>query len=415
MIEGQIIRYYRQKLGLTLEQLGKGICTLAYLSKIELGQTIYSSEIVELLSNRLNIDINNEVNLFKNTKDSLNRWQKAIFMQNKKEVEELKKALKKNPYLDSTEFAPLYQLLRAKYYILKKEFERVYTILSSVEKEYPVLPQYEKNLQLHVWGIYYTSIYDTSNSNNKNLALNILKKINMNEYKNPEYYYNLAEAYHLVQNKMMAYVYAEKALVHFKEMNNLVMMLEAEALMLAQIQNDQHADFEKILESYKSLIHLCDLLHETDKKVSLLGNLSNLFYCRKDYVRAQEIVQEALDLVDKKSIQYVRQLRNYLVICLEGKLMKKTEMLKIAQQGLVAARKLDNLLHQKAFKMLIYRIEDNIEQYYKYIEQDALPYFQSMKYSMWINKYAKELYSHYIDTEQYEKVAKISNILVEVN
>ena len=60
MIEGKLIKFYREKAGLTQGQLCEGICSATHLSKIEREITEYSGEITLLLSQRLNICLENE-------------------------------------------------------------------------------------------------------------------------------------------------------------------------------------------------------------------------------------------------------------------------------------------------------------------------------------------------------------------
>ncbi|MEH7484227.1 hypothetical protein V7157_24780 [Neobacillus drentensis] len=93
--------------------------------------------------------------------------------------------------------------------------------------------------------------------------------------------------------------------------------------------------------------------------------------------------------------------------------MRKTVMLKKAREGLSLAKKLDNRLYQTLFNLLINRIEDKLDQYYSFIEDFALPYFQSNKHTMIINRYAKELYHHYMEIEHYEKAVRTSKIFMD--
>ena len=62
MLEGEIIKFYREKSGLTQAMLGEGICTPTHVSKIERGKTAYSPEIISLFSAVLNIDIQRKLN-----------------------------------------------------------------------------------------------------------------------------------------------------------------------------------------------------------------------------------------------------------------------------------------------------------------------------------------------------------------
>ncbi|USK33128.1 helix-turn-helix transcriptional regulator [Bacillus sp. F19] len=50
MLEGKLIKFYREKEGFTQGELVQGICSVTHLSKIERGITEYSGEITFLLS-----------------------------------------------------------------------------------------------------------------------------------------------------------------------------------------------------------------------------------------------------------------------------------------------------------------------------------------------------------------------------
>ncbi|MGM0854743.1 MAG: helix-turn-helix domain-containing protein [Bacillota bacterium] len=413
MVEGEIIKFYRRKAGLTQEQLGLGVCTLSYISKIERGQSACSSEIIELLSERLHLDIKEEIRRFENLGNQLYHWHKAIIMRRLKEVEEINKELIKIPFIKSSKYAALYQLLQARYYILKKDYEKTHAILQLVQRDYPELPPYERNLLKHVWGIYYICNCISSKTENHRKAIEVLNEIEKDEYGNPEYNYDLAVAYHCIDSRVMAYAYAEKALHYFRETNNSLMAITAESLMLLQIGSNIDLNLEELTETYYNLINHCELLYATDKKGMLLNNLGCEHFRRKDYVTAHKLYKEALQMTDKHSVLYLQRLYNYLENGLVGKLMRKTSMLRRAQEGMSMAKKKENEFYQLVFKLLILLIENKLNQYYTFIEKDALPYFQLNKHTVFINKYAKELYNHYMEREHYQKAAQISKTLID--
>ncbi|MEH7374514.1 helix-turn-helix domain-containing protein [Neobacillus drentensis] len=415
MLVGEIIKFYRTKAGLTQGELGTGICSSKHVSKIERGDTSYSSEILALLTERLQIDIKKEISRLKNMENQLHRWHKEITMQRMKEVEETRKELEKIPFISTSKHTAMYQLLLARYYILKNNFKNTYDILKHVQREYPDLPPYEKNLLRHVWGIYYIYNSNTSGTENHRKAIQVLIEIDKDTYGNYEYYYNLAMAYHWIDSKVRTYVYAEKALRYFKETNNFIRAIDAETLILWLDGNDIYIDFQEIIVSYHNLIQVCEILNAPDRKGTLLNNLGHIYSKRKDYVNAQKFFKEALDMMDNFSVQHLKYLYDYLKSCLEGKLLQNTMMLKKAHEGLSLAKKLDNSLFKILFKLLIYRIENKLDQYYSFIEENALPYFQSNKHLIMKNSYAKELYNHYMKIEQYEKVARISKILIDTD
>ena len=413
MLEGKIIKFYRQKAGLTQEQLGRGICSVTHVSKIERGQTSYSSEIIRMFSKRLHIDIEKGIIGLEKIEKQLHLWHNAIILQRMKELEKIKKELEETPFISFSNCAPLYRLLQARYYVLQNNFEKTYDILQHIQRDYPDLPPYEKNLLLHVLGIYYISNYNNSSTENHQKAVKVLKEIDKDEYRNPEYYYHLAVAYYFIDSKVMAYAFAEKALRHFKETNNFLRAINAESLMLLQVGDDLHLDFKEMKESYYNLIHDSETLNAPDKKGMLLNNLGYEYYKRKKYSTAQKLHSKALRMADKPSVLYLQRLHNYLKSCLEGKLMRKTAMLKKAQEGMSVAKELDNRLYKILFKLLIYRIEDRLDLYYNFIENDALPYFKSNKHATLTNRYGKQLYNHFVEKEQYEKAVQVSNIFMD--
>lgn len=412
LVEGEIIKFYRIKAGLTQEELGKGICSSKHVGKIERGNTSYSSEIISLFSKRLQIDIQKEIMNFENVENKLQNWHTAIIKLRMNDVEKYKKDLEKSPFINSTKYDAKYQLLLARYYLLMNDYRNAQIIIQNIQKDYNDLPSYERNLLLHVIGIYYLNNYNNSSTENHQKAIQTLKKIDINEYGNPEYYYHLAVAYSWVDAKVMAYVNAEKALKHFKDSRNFLRAINAESIMLLQVGNDIHLDFKSMKRAYKNLIHDSEALNAPDKTGMLLNNFALEYYKRQEYEKAQKYYKAALQLEKKPSVIHLQRLNNYLKCSHEGKLMRKSVLLNNAQKGLAMAEELNNRHYQILFTLLILSIENNTNEYIQYIEKTAFPYFKSRKHTVQMKRYGKMLYDHYLEMKEFEKAIEFSNLLL---
>lgn len=413
MLEGEIIKFYRTKAGLTQEELGKGICSSKHVGKIERGKTSYSSEMISLFSERLSIDIKKEILHFQRFEKLLDEWHLSIIKLRMKEVDLYKRELEQSLYISSSKYVSLYQLLLARYYILKMNFEKTFEIIQYVQANNQELPPYEQNLLFHVQGIYYLSNYNNSSTENHHKALEVLKKIDIKAYGNLEYYYHLAVAYAWFDSKVMAYVYAEKSLIHFKESRNFLRAINAESIMLLQIESNISLDFEGMKTTYINLIHDSEVLNAPDKTGMLLNNLGYEYFKRNDFASAQMYYKEALRLANKPSIIYLQRFHNYLKSSYEGKLMKKSILSRNVQRGLALADELENRHYQLLFKLLLLAINGKDEQYFSYIEKTALPYFKTRNHTVLMKRYGKQLYTHYVELKEYEKAIHISNFLLE--
>src|SRR5699024_10246178 len=179
---------------------------------------------------------------------------------------QIKRVFEVISFIQSNFYAAHYILLKAWHLIIKNQKSTSCKIIEDVKKSYSNLTPYESNLLLHVYGIYYISDRANVSKQRHSMPIRFLKKINMDEYCNEEYYYHLAIGYHLIGSYIMAYFYSEKALHFFKETNNYAQSINAESVMLLQMSKDPAVDFSELIERYKSLIRNSEILGLNDKK-----------------------------------------------------------------------------------------------------------------------------------------------------
>ncbi|PEZ09145.1 transcriptional regulator [Bacillus sp. AFS018417] len=406
MHEGKIIKFHREKAGLTQEQLVKGICSVTHISKIERGITEYSSEIITLLSERLGIDMNQEIHSFRNIERQLHRWHDFIIMECFKKSEKIKNKLEKNKWLYLSDYHLLYKLLQAKYYLLYKNEKSAYEIAREVQINYKKLTSYEQNLFKHIMGKCYLLKKDIPS------AINTLKTIDAGEYNNPEYYYDLALAYHKMNSKLMAYYYAEKALQFFKASSNFRKIIDAEMLMLMQIEENEYFDFKETVVRYENLIQNCDLCNVPYRKASLIQNLALQYFKRKEYNRASELYKKAIDLKRETLPQNLTSLYGYIQSCFKGNLLSNKELLRLTHEGMASATNANDFLSTILFTLLVYLIEDKEDYYHEYIETYALPFFQANNYVKLVQLYEQELFNYYFKTGMSDKALKLSYNLI---
>ncbi|RBP96609.1 tetratricopeptide repeat protein [Cytobacillus firmus] len=411
MLEGEIIKFYREKSGLTQAMLGEGICTPTHVSKIERGKTAYSPEIISLFSAVLNIDIQTEIEYFRDLDKRLQDWHKAIIMYRIARAEEIKNELESSPFIQSSKYAAHYLLLKARYHLLHQELEEASRIIKQVSNVFPSLPLFERNLFYHVQGMYYINQAIKPDCADQQKALQVLKNININEYGNEEYFYHLAIAYHYIDSKIMAYMFAEKSLQHFKNTNNYTMAIKAESIILLQISSDILTDMDKLAERYHHLIWDCERIGFHDYKGLLYNNLGFEYFNREQYAKAKECYKQALRLADRNTIIYLQRLYSYLNSCIEGKLSGKTALLKKACEGIQVSKELKSTLYLSLFKLSKYQLFHQREKYFKYLEEKAFPEFVKIKHMILMRRFGKKLYEYYIETGNHEKAIHLNSQL----
>lgn len=406
MIEGKIIKFYREKAGLTQGQLVNGICSVTHLSKIERGITEYSEEITQLLAKKLNINPQEEIARYHNLSKKLEQWHDAMVMQNLKESESLKKELEHDDLIQLQEFHLYYLLLSARYHLLKNQLVQAKKLINHIQRIESTLSLHDANMLKHVRGIYYFL------SGQFQDCVDVLISIDPQQYNRLEYFYHLAIAFHSINSPVRAYYYAEKALRYFRSTLNMLRIIDTEMVMLIQLNANEPHDFNETIQTYEKLLKMCDTCYALDRKAKLYHNLGFEYARRRHYQKAVELYQEALKLIDEHSPHYLATLDRYIFSCHAGNLLAKESLLELAQKGLALANAA-NSNDWINFQLHLYLLNDEIENYYQCVETTALPYFKKMGYKILIDYFEKKLFQYLYEKGEAEKALELAKSLIQ--
>lgn len=406
MLVGEIIKYYREKKGISQSNLGEGICGKAYISRFESGKVTLSPEIIYKLAKKLEIDLNKEIQSFCLIEKHLYDWNQAIIMHRTAQIEGIKLELDQNPFIMASKHAANYLLVTGRYFLYKNMFKEAKNIIVNVEREFQTLSKYEENLLLHIKGLYCISTFRTAQSEESQTAVNLLKQINIVDYNNEEYYYHLALAYHHAKAKISAFTYAEKALQFFNKTYNHVSAMNAQILMLMQLDSKSDADFIELVENYKNLIHNCIILGAQESKINILYNLGEKFYKKGIYDEAVSYFEQAFLLTDKSSIKYLRRLYHFTEACLDGNLLNKKSILEKIEIGTKLAKK-QCPIYFNLYKLLALKCKKNQSQFYQYLAEVVVPQLIATNNTSFFEQYGKNLYNHYVEQKEYEKAIEV--------
>lgn len=405
MTEGKIIKHYREKQQLTQRELGQGICSVTHLSKIERGITEYSPEIIDLLCERLHINMASEVERFRETQRKLNEWHNAMLMQRTGEAEILKETIERETLRDLPDYKIPYPLLLIRYYLHNNDLKPAYRLIRDIQKDEYASP-YVRNYFKHLQGIYYFL-------SGKFLdCIGVLTEIDESEYIEQEYYYHLALAYHSIHSNIIAYYYGEKALQYFRKTLNLVRIIDTETLMLIQLSVNEPHSFKIAKQSYENLIKACDLCGAMDRKYKLLHNLAFEHMRRGMNDEAADLFVQVMELVgDQSHPFYLTVLDCYITSCANAKRLPVSELLALSYQGLTLAREREDN-REINFNLLILSLKEDWQPYYRYIEEEALPHFRSNGDTYTIERYERKLMSYYLERGEREKALELSLSIV---
>src|SRR5699024_1724194 len=256
-----------------------------------------------------------------------NDWLQAMIMENQNEVKNLKSELSRNELIQISTYKVHYQLLLARYYLLDGRKDKADKIITSVQRKSNQLSPYENCLLKHILGIYHIQKEEYLK------AINILKSIDNEVYKNKEYYFELAFAYDRNDSFYLSNVYAGKALQHFIDTSNYLRVIDTELLILILQSRDKYHSAEDRIEKYKSILNFCDAGNLTSRKAKIYHNLGQEYLELGKYHVASDMYEKSMDYKPKGSSKYLTSLDGYIKSCLRTNEFSIKKLLALAQEG----------------------------------------------------------------------------------
>ncbi|MBH0169403.1 helix-turn-helix domain-containing protein [Fictibacillus sp. 18YEL24] len=387
MLEGKIIKFYRELRNMTQKELGDGICSGTHVSKIERGLTEVSNETIQFLADRLQIDIQNEMNLYKNVELLLRKWEEAIIMKLDVKTENIKKQLEQIALLQIPDFYRTHTLLLTRYYILTEQRNKAEKLLQEMERWTELSPR-EKSMLLHIKGIYGLQM-----KHDYYEAIDLLKQVDPTYYNNPEYYYHMAVAYHSTNSRVLSYYYASKALRFFEKSHCYARVIETEMLMLIQIEQEPTSGPQN--EKYIELIEMCENFGLEKQKALLLHNFGYHSLLHSHFENACQYYKESMHLKDPNTSNYLGSLEGYVnAATLLGK-EPNTKLLQLAEKGIKTAQENGSTTFVHFFQMHIYRLKKQYDEYYHYLETELYPHLKKLGYVLPAEHYEIILFDFY--------------------
>jgi HTH-type transcriptional regulator, quorum sensing regulator NprR len=407
MLEGKIIKFYRERRNMTQKELGDGICSGTHVSKIERGLTEVSKETIQFLADRLEIDIESEIKIYKGLDTLLKKWEEAIIMKLNAKAETLKQKLEEIALLQIPDFYRSHTLLLARFYLVTGDFTKALTIIQEMDKWQNPAPL-EKNMIFHIKGI-----YGLQHKHDYSEAIELLKRIDPAHYHNPEYYYHLAVAYHSINSRVLAYYYGSIALRFFEESHCYVRVIETEMLMLIQVGHDTTSGPQYV--KYEQLIEMCDNFGLEKQKALLLHNYGYHCILHEDFEKACEYYYESMKIKDPSTSEYIGSLEGYINASVLLGEKSKTELLSLAEKGLKLAKDIHSTTFIHFFQLHKYRLTDQEEQYYDYLETEMYPYLKRLGYVLPAEHYEIKLFDFHMVNGNAERANEYAAVIADKN
>ncbi|MEH7442671.1 helix-turn-helix transcriptional regulator [Bacillus sp. JJ1122] len=402
MIEGKIIKFYREKANLRQAELCNEICSVTHLSKIERGITEYSPEITILLAKRLTINLEAEIIRYHQSSQKLNQWLEAMIMQREGDSRSLKEELEQERLIGMPEFQVVFQLLSARYYLFEQNLELAFKMIQNLQKQEADLSPQNQNTLKHILGIYHFLKGQYRD------CIACLTSINPEQYSNEEYYYHLALAYHAIHSNITAYYYGKKALSFFQRKLNIIRIIDTEMLLIVQLNAKELHDFVETKAKYEQLIKLSESLHSKDRIGKIFHNLGFECYRRKMYKESADYYQKAIDLLGEASPHYLSSLDGYIHTCYSGKLYSEATLIPLAEKGMKQAKS-SNAPTWIDFQLHLYELTKQKEKYYQFVEETIIPHYKEIGYVILIDHYERKLFQYNLEKGNKAKALELAS------
>lgn len=294
MIEiGSFIKMQRTKQKMTLGELAEGIVSVSYLSKIENLKTEASPHIIQLLCNRLGIELDR--NMDDVIQEKCEDWFSMLFInQDKKEIiqtyEELQELLDTN----LSDRMILFEIHKIRYYLILEKHQFALDQINKLNK----MSNSFQTKELYFWfkfrGNYSSQVGDSTNAIDKYLkAEELTRKLDISEEALADLHYTIAITYSKLRHTLEAIDYANQALDTFMKKYNFIRCAQCHVVL--GISYRRIKMYDKAIENYNLAKHLAGL--NNNQELIQLTN-QNLGYLYATQGKNKEAIKFYLEIVE---------------------------------------------------------------------------------------------------------------------
>jgi tetratricopeptide (TPR) repeat protein len=296
---GLIIKGYRRKKQLTQESLSHGICSVSHLSKIENGHKEAYKDTINLLLQRLEINI---VDVEKDTilfTAMIEDFYKFIVYQDKENAKRKHQLLSESfENLSLIGMDLLFEIIEFRYYLLIGDRTSYKPKQKKLARKQSKFSQHENILFTYFHAIYY--LYE-GNLAKAQESLSLITDEVFNHY--GDYYYHLSLTMSMANNSGAAILYGNKALEHFETYNNFIRKIHTQ--MILAINYYRIGALQDSERHYKLLLEHATRLADYQTITQTTHNLSLLKRKQGEYDEAISLLKKSIMLSKENRTSYL--------------------------------------------------------------------------------------------------------------
>lgn len=406
---GQFIKHYRLQANMTQAELADGLISVSYLSKIENGNQIPPRDIIELLSQRLDIPVD-LMNQSKDKHDKLiENWIDHLLGEDvDSAVNMYESSIKQIIEISNSAIDIPVELHKFRYFLLLHDLDQAiqqYQHLNMQSKKF-------NELELYYWYKYSGIFWDVQEYHSRALQLFLKAEKHMDEFvlheqkEKTDLYYRLAQAAFASKDLHKIFHYNKKALELFRSRYLLEECSESHLLFshyFRQIHDYTQAwKCTEIAEDIASKINCPTLLAKCNESYGSIEIDQQHFQAGIDYLlKSYELcihsnIEQKIGLILKLiKVYYIQNSHSEVTKWLEQVLISVQEYYgnKINKQTL-------------DIKMLEHRINETKPYALEsFIKKDIIPYFEERSLFYELQIYLRQLADTFYYHEQFQLAA----------
>ncbi|WP_335870917.1 helix-turn-helix domain-containing protein [Bacillus sp. 2205SS5-2] len=367
---GVILQHRRKELGLTQEVVCSGICSITYLSKVENNVIAPKNDILQLLCNRLDLNLNDlKEGDSKSLKALIKEAYEEISRRNEIKIEILiDKLIKKNQNLIDPEISIGYFIVLANYAIYKNNQIEAQNYLHKANnmKKYMTL---EYEYWYHKSNGFFQYLFGSIENSKSNYeeAQQVLVEM---KGEDANLYFQLGMVNSRLKKFEQSNKYIKIALVTFNQELNFKKIVECN--LIIGINYSKVGNFNKAEEYFLKLI---DNLNYSDNQKNLsrvYHNLGIVYSYKNELVKSLDFFGKSLDLKDKPA---ERANTIYLLAYTYKRYGDIDKAFYYMDKGIKITENIQSQLLYKFQIMKLYSMEGSEIQLIELVENTILPYY----------------------------------------